>query len=192
MEYPVRTFAADCYTTEVMAFANPASQIDEFGLSPGAAVADFGAGAGHLAVAAAEAVGEDGTVYVIDIQRDLLTKARHVAQEHHLKTLVFIHGDLEAPNGSTLPDTSVDAVLIANVLFQVEDAVAVLREARRILRPKGRVMIVDWRESYGGMGPQPEHVFGPEQARSTAKEVGFTEQRELDAGDYHYGIVFST
>lgn len=173
-----------------MAFANPKRNIEQFMLEPGMEVADFGAGAGYLAVEAAEVVGKEGRVYVIDIQQDLLTKSTHLAQEHHLDSIVFIHGDLEKENGSTLPDASVDAVIISNLLFQVEDKSAVLKEAYRILKDKERILIVDWRESFGGVGPQPEHVLLENDLRALAKDAGFTFVSSIDTGAYHYGLIF--
>jgi ubiquinone/menaquinone biosynthesis C-methylase UbiE len=172
-----------------MGFSDPKRSIEQFILSPGMVVADFGAGAGYIAVEAAEQVGKAGRVYVIDIQQELLTKATHLAQEHHLETLIFVHGDLEAPNGSTLPSESVDAVIISNILFQVENKEALLREAYRILRAGGRVLVVDWRESFGGMGPQTEYVLFETDARALVTQTGFTLMSDIDAGAYHYGFI---
>jgi ubiquinone/menaquinone biosynthesis C-methylase UbiE len=173
-----------------MGFSDPKRNVEQLSLSPGMIVADFGAGAGFLAVAAAEAVGEDGKVYVLDVQQELLTKATHLAQEHHLDTLVFVRADLEMPQGSTLPEASVDVVLVSNILFQAEDKQAVLTEAFRILRAGGRLLIVDWQESYDGMGPQPEHIFNEAEARTVAENTGFTFMQEIDAGAYHYGHIY--
>ncbi len=172
-----------------MAFADPTRSIEQLALTPGMTVADFGAGTGYLAVAAAEAVGQGGKVYVVDIQDTVLTKARHYASSRHMDTLVFVHGDLEAPHGSTLADTSVDVVLCSNLLFQVSDRSAILREAYRVLVPGGRLVVIDWSDSYGGMGPQPEYVVPESVARAEAEAVGFRAIGELDAGSYHYGLV---
>jgi len=173
-----------------MGFSDPKRNIEQLALDPGMEVADFGAGAGYLAVEAAEVVGEDGMVFVIDIQQELLTKATHLAKEHHLDRLVFVHADLEAERGSTLPDEAVDAVVISNLLFQVEKKDAVLAEAFRVLRPGGKLLIVDWRESFGGMGPQQEHVLPESDARELATTAGFVEYTDIDAGAYHYGLIF--
>lgn len=173
-----------------MVFADPKRNIEQFNLEEGMDVADFGAGAGYLAVEAAEVVGEKGKVYVIDIQRDLLTKSKHYAKEHHLDSIVFIHGDLEKEKGSTLPYESMDAVIISNLLFQVENKTAVLHEANRILKKGGRILVVDWRESYGGVGPQPEHVLPESGMRTLAENEGFTHIADIDAGSYHYGLIF--
>ncbi len=173
-----------------MSFTNPKRNIEQFGLDAGMQVADFGAGAGYLAVEVAEVVGKDGKVYVIDIQQELLTKATHFAKEHHLGSISFIHADLERENGSGLPDESVDAVVVSNMLFQVEDKNAVLLEAHRILKKDGRLLVVDWKESFGGVGPQPEHVLREEDVRSIAKNCGFEHMQDIDAGAYHYGLIF--
>ncbi len=173
-----------------MPFADPKRNIEQLVLDPGMVVADFGGGAGYLAVEAAEAVGKDGRVYVIDIQQELLTKATHLAEKHLIDRISFIHGDLEKPKGSTLPDTSVDVVIISNMLFQAENKQAIVDEAKRVLRNGGRVLLVDWRESYGGMGPQPEHVLPEEQAITLFSEAGFELVREIDAGSYHYGRIY--
>jgi len=174
-----------------MGFANPKRNIEQFKLEPGMEVADFGAGAGYLAVEAAEVVGKDGTVYVVDIQRELLTKATHLAQEHHVDTITFIRGDLEETEGSTLPEESVDAVIISNLLFQVEDKAAVAAEAHRVLRKGGKILVVDWRESFGGVGPQPEAVFHEDDARELLEAAGFVHFEDIDAGAYHYGLIFT-
>ncbi len=173
-----------------MAFSDPKRNIEQFALEPGMEVADFGAGAGYIAVEAAEAVGKDGRVYVIDVQQELLTKATHLAKEHHLERLTFIHSDLEEANGSTLPDASIDAVIISNMLFQVTDKAAVLQEAKRVLREKGRLLVVDWRESFGGVGPQPEQVLIEDDARDMIASAGFEYIDDIDAGAYHYGLMY--
>jgi len=173
-----------------MVFADPKRNIGQFNLEEGMEVADFGAGAGYLAVEAADVVGKTGNVYVIDIQQELLTKSKHYAKEHHLESIKFIHGDLEKENGSTLSNESVDVVIISNLLFQVEKKAEVLREAHRILKNGGRVLIVDWCESFGGVGPQPEHVISETDVKKIAEGEGFTHIADIDAGSYHYGLIF--
>lgn len=170
-------------------FTDPKRSIAQLGIMPGMFVADFGAGAGYVAVEVAEQVKKEGKVYVIDIQKELLTKATHLAQEHHLSSLVFIYGDLEQPQGSTLPDGAVDLVIISNMLFQVEDKKAVLCEAHRILREQGRLFVVDWRESFGGMGPQPEYVLHEHDALELVRACSFEVVSTIEVGAYHYGFT---
>ena len=75
-----------------------------------------------------------------------------------------------------------------------ENKTAVLKEASRILRPNGRLAVIDWRESpLGGgwrMGPQKADVVTREAAEALAREAGFELEREFSAGAHHYGLIF--
>lgn len=172
-----------------MAFANPKKIIEELALKAGDSVADFGAGAGHYALAAADIVGGEGEVYVIDIQQELLTKAKSHASQTQLKALHFIQGDLEEDHGSHLKDGLLDAVIIANVLFQIDNKAACLTEAYRVLKPGGLLLMTDWTDSFGGIGPQPEYLFSKEQAVILMQDAGFAKVRDCDAGGYHWGLL---
>ncbi len=172
-----------------MAFCDPKQVVAQLGIASGMHVADFGAGAGYFSVAVAEQVGSQGVVYVVDIQQELLTKVTHLAKRQHLDSLVFVHADLEGGSGSTLPPESLKLVLLTNVLFQMEKKLEVLQEAYRVLAVGGFLLLVDWSESYGGLGPQPEHVLTERQARALLKEAHFSYHKRIDAGAHHYGLL---
>lgn len=172
-----------------MSFSDPRKNIAQLGISEGMVVADFGAGAGHYAVAAAEAVGESGLVYVVDIQRELLTKVKHVATAEQQARMRFVCADLENENGSGLTDACCDVVVVSNLLFQVDNKQAVLKEAYRLLRQGGRLLLVDWSGSYGNLGPPEERVLDIDSAQTLATDLGFVARSEIDAGAYHYGLV---
>lgn len=70
-----------------MQFLDPARTIAQLAIPESGKVADFGAGAGYVAVALADRVGKDGVVYVVDIQRELLTKVTHLAKKN---TQIFL------------------------------------------------------------------------------------------------------
>lgn len=173
-----------------MAFADPKNNLAQLGLSPGMVVADFGAGTGAYALAAARAVAPDGKVYAIDIQKDLLTKLEREAAAAHLANLGFLWGDLETVGGSKLPDNKIDLVIISNLLFQLAGVYPAVLEAKRVLKVDGRVAVVDWSGSHGGLGPQPDNVLSPEAVQKIFTEAGFELQRAFSAGDQHYGLMF--
>ncbi len=173
-----------------MSFADPERVVEQLLLTEGMTVADFGAGAGFLAVRAAERVGKSGKVFVVDIQKELLTKATNLAKQHHLDTLVFVHADLESEAGTGLQGASLDVVIVSNLLFQVEHPDRVIKEAFRILQKGGRMLVVDWRGSFSSMGPEPQHVFPEDETKAMALAAGFSFLNDIDAGSYHYGLVF--
>lgn len=153
-------------------------------------VADFGSGSGAYALAIAEELKGTGRIYAVDIQRDLLRRTHREAQHRGLHNLDVIWGDLEKPGASKLSDQLLDLVLISNLLFQVEDTRALLAEAWRILKPAGRLALIDWSDSFGGMGPLKRDVVTREKALELAHAAGFDLVRDFDAGTHHYGVIF--
>lgn len=170
-------------------FAAPEQNIAQFGLGEGMSVADLGAGSGHYTLAAAKKVGESGHVYAIEVQKDLLTRIKNLAKTERAHNVEVIWGDVETKGGTKLKDDSLDAVIISNILFQVESKAGLIEEAFRILKPKGRALIIDWSDSYGGMGPQADDIVSPEQARRVCEEVGFSFEKELSVGANHFGFI---
>ncbi len=170
-------------------FSNPEKNVLQLNLPLGASVADFGSGSGHHAKALAKAVGEKGHVYAIDVQKDLLVRLKNEAQKEGLFNIETIHGDLEKQNGSHLRSDSLDAVIASNILFQVSDKQAVLREGSRILVKGGVFLVIDWNESAEGIGPTSEHLFSKKEAEALLGGVGFQVVKEIDAGLHHYGLI---
>jgi ubiquinone/menaquinone biosynthesis C-methylase UbiE len=84
----------------------------------------------------------------------------------------------------------VDVVVIANTLFALDDKAGAAKEAMRILKKKGRVLLVEWADSFAGMGPHRDHVVPKEASTKIFVDVGFALEREIDAGSHHYGLVF--
>ena len=62
--------------------------------------------------------------------------------------------DLEEVNGIKLPNDSLDVGILINTLFQLEEKTVALTEMRRVLKRDGVLHIIDWTESFGGLGPQ--------------------------------------
>lgn len=174
-----------------MDFANPDDNIAQFGLKDGQVVADFGAGTGHYSFAAARAVGSTGKVYAVEVQKELLERLKKAAREEGLGNIEVIWGDIEEEQGVKLRDHIVDAVLLSNVLFQVENKEGVVAEVSRLLKPKGRICIIDWDGSYGNIGPSEDMVFSAQDARSLFENRGYVYEGEFKAGMHHYGFSMS-
>ncbi|MDP3646057.1 MAG: class I SAM-dependent methyltransferase [bacterium] len=170
-------------------FAHPHTNIAAFGLDHGMKVADFGSGSGHYTIAIAEQLQNSGHVYAIDVQRDLLKRTHNEAAKLGLKNVSVIWGDLEASGSTKIANHHIDLVLISNTLFQIEEKAAVIEEARRILKPTGRLVLIDWSDSFGGMGPHKNDVLKKEAALTLAKSGGFELVREFSAGAHHYGLM---
>ena len=178
-------------------FAHPKRNVAALGIEPGMSVADFGSGSGIYVLHIAEALEHSGRVYAIDVQRDLLRRVKNEAQRRGFKNVDVIWTDLERAGSSKLADKTLDLVLISNLLFQVENKSAVLAEAWRILKPAGRLVIIDWADpalssqgAFPRIGPDRKSVITKEKTMELAERAGFELQREFPAGAHHYGLIF--
>jgi ubiquinone/menaquinone biosynthesis C-methylase UbiE len=173
-------------------FADPKENVLQLGLRDGMKIGDFGAGVGHYALAAAAAIGEDGKVYAIDVQEEVLIHLKDAAKRANLHNVETIWGNFEKLGGTKLKDHVLDATILSNVLFQVENHESAIAELKRVLKPGGKVLVSDWSGSYGGMGPADHHVITEHQAEELFITAGFHKVKSFRAGDHHYGIVFTS
>ena len=171
-------------------FSDPQHSISQFDLQSGNHVADLGAGVGTLSVIIAKAVGEAGKVYAIEIQKPLLEKLKNHAKEARVHNVEALWGDIERENGTHLKAGTVDAAVASNVLFQIEHKEGFVEEAKRILKPGGRLLLIEWSESFGGMGPHKDHVISEKSARELFERGGFELVKSIEAGEHHYGLIF--
>lgn len=162
------------------------------GLREGMKVGDFGAGTGHYSRAAAAIVGSNGRVYSIDVQEDILRHIQLNTHDQYQHIIETVWGDVEKLGGTHLRDASLDVVLVANLLFQVENRYGLLNEIKRVLKPGGKVMLVDWAGSYGGIGPVTEKVVSEHDAEALFIGSGFHKEKSFRAGPHHYGIIFTS
>lgn len=172
-------------------FSSPHENVLQLGLREGMKVGDLGAGSGHYARAAAAIVGNDGKVYAIDVQEDVLKHLKLNTHEHHQRIIDTIWGDIEKPGGTHLRDASLDAVILANTFFQIENRFGLLGEIKRVLKSSGKLMLVDWAGSYGGIGPVPEKVVTEHETEAFFINGGFHKMKSFRAGPHHYGIIFT-
>ena len=159
-------------------------------LHEGMKVADFGAGSGFFTRAAARLVGGKGIVWAVDVHQDMLPRLKNLALQEGLTNVEVVHGNVERAGGSNLPDANFDLVIISNLLFGAEHKDAVVKEAKRVLRKGGRALVVDWSDSFSGMGPHPDHIVTQDHVRTLFELGGFTHPEAVSAGEYHWGVLF--
>jgi len=171
-------------------FIKPEFVIKEFGILLEMKIADFGCGHGYFSIPLAKAAGDNGIVYAIDIQNSALGAVRSMAKKEGLLNIKYIKGDLEKEKGSRLPDDSMDLVLLANILHQSPGKSEILKEATRVLKKQGSLIMVDWSED-SFVGPPRRTRISRETAKRLAESEGFRIIREFSAGEYHYGLTMA-
>jgi len=119
------------------------------GLKSGMTFVDVGCGSGFFAIPAARIVGEEGTVHGIDIDGRALEFLRWKASNAGLK-VITLQGEAE----STLVCRGcADIVFFGICLHDFEDPREVLKNARRMLRPGGAVVDLDYKKVETESGP---------------------------------------
>lgn len=171
-------------------FLNPEKIIPDFNLASDMKIADFGSGSGYFTILIAQALANTGIVTAVDILESSLETVRTSAASLGLTNIQTIRGNLEVIGASGLTENSQDMVLMANVLFQNGKKREVMEEAKRILKSGGKTFVIDWEKSSGGPGPPDDLRASREIMKSVATEIGFQFEKEIDAGSYHFGLVF--
>jgi ubiquinone/menaquinone biosynthesis C-methylase UbiE len=117
-------------------------------VTPGNAVHDVGCGTGTLAILAKERVGPSGAARGIDASPEMIAKARRKAKRAGLE-VSFEEAVVEA---MPFPAETFDAVLSTLMLHHLPRSVReqCAREMRRVARPGGRVVVVDFGARTGG------------------------------------------
>jgi len=171
-------------------FVTPEALVSHFHIREGESVADFGAGKGNFALLLAKVVGVSGKVYACEIQKNLVETIANTVRVSGVNNVEAIWCDIEAHQGTKLESDSLDVAILVNTLFQMEQKGEAIDEIKRTLRSGGRLFIVDWSDSFGGLGPQGDQVITEVSARDLVEEHGLPFERSYDAGDHHYGLAF--
>lgn len=170
-----------------MDFLDPNQILDQIELKKDMIAADLGSGGGGWAIPLAKRL-EDGKVLAVDVQEAPLSALNGRADLHKLSNIVAIIADVE----HTIPgveDDSCDLVLLTNLLFQVEDRPAVFREAKRILKRGGHILLVEWNEN-APFGPK-ENKISQSAVEEIIQQSGLYIKKGLQAGDCHYGLLLA-
>jgi demethylmenaquinone methyltransferase/2-methoxy-6-polyprenyl-1,4-benzoquinol methylase len=118
------------------------------GLRPGQRALDVASGTGDLGAGLARQVGKDGLAVLTDINREMLARGRDRLIDRGIAAQVeFVIGNAEC---LPFPDRAFDCVTIAFGLRNVTDKPAALASMRRVLRPGGRLLVLEFSK------PRPE------------------------------------
>ncbi len=157
------------------------------GLAPGMAVADIGAGIGYFAIPAAAAVGPAGRVHAFDVSAEMLeTLEAAVPPDLATRITTAVSTEYAVP----LAAASVDLAMLGFVIHEVDEPVRLLREAHRILRPGGSLLVLDWDPLVPPPpGPPAEARISVPEARSALEEAGFALRSESAVAPGVYGLL---
>ena len=135
---------------------------------PGERILEVGPGTGYYSLPVAEQLRPGGALDVLDVQQEMLDHTMRRARERGVENIAPRNGDARSV---PYPDGSFDAAFLVTVLGEVPDQDAALREARRVLKGGGRLVV-------GELFGDPHMVtFGS--LRSRAEAAGFRYERRV-------------
>jgi ubiquinone/menaquinone biosynthesis C-methylase UbiE len=142
---------------------NSASRLNKI-LEPqvGERILEVGPGIGVHALPVAAALLPNGILEVLDIQQKMLDDLKRRAVKAGITNIVATRGDAQS---LPYPNSAFDAAYMIGTLGEIPDKVAALRELRRVLKPRGRVVISE-------VLIDPDYV-SPRALQEKAKESGF-------------------
>jgi ubiquinone/menaquinone biosynthesis C-methylase UbiE len=173
---------------ERLVWLPPGEIAGQLALTPGINIADIGAGTGFFAIPFAHAIGPHGRVYAVDLQAPMLEFLSRKLQRPGSPSNIELEQGSAAATG--LPAASCDLVFQANVWHEIAGHAAALREAARILRPGGRLAILDWRTDVTQPpGPPLDHRIDVPLVLAALATHGFAVSSTGPVGLYNYLVI---
>jgi len=165
---------------------NPDAILVDIGLKPGCTFMDIGCGDGFFTLPAARLVGEKGRVYGLDAEAEAISRLNEKAAKEGLRNLTLKVAEAE---WTILCEACGDIVFFGIVLHDFKDPRRVLKNAKRMLKPDGRLINLDWKKEPMEFGPPLRIRFSEREAKSLIEEVGFKTETVKEAGPYNYLII---
>jgi tRNA A58 N-methylase Trm61 len=147
----------------------PELVIEALNLKGGETVVDFGAGSGYYTFRLAKAVGPRGAVLAADIEPKMLEFIRQRAVRENLTNVGLLNATETDPR---LPANRVDLVLLVDVYHELSFPYEVMSKIRTALKPKGRVVLIEFREEDAAVAIKAVHKMSERQAIKEMEAVG--------------------
>ena len=157
--------------------------LDSVGVELSEVVADIGCGIGYFTFALSEAVGNGGLVYALDIEPKMLDDIKTRVAESDIKNIIPI---VTKEYELILEDDSVETALICTVMHEIKMREKFLKEANRILRSDGKIIIIEWIKKDSDYGPPADHRLDKNILRRNLLRTGFKEVDIMDFNEYFY------
>jgi ubiquinone/menaquinone biosynthesis C-methylase UbiE len=163
----------------------PYDTLVEMGLSAGQVFVDIGAGAGYFSIPATAITGPSGRVIAIDRSQEMLDHLKTRAEEAG-STIVTL---LSPPDAVPLPDNTADMTFMAIVFHEIDERVKYLKELKRITRPDGILVVIDWAKIKSHTGPPIDHRVGLREAIHNITAAGFNVKSNGMLNPYQYFVT---
>jgi ubiquinone/menaquinone biosynthesis C-methylase UbiE len=157
----------------------------KIGLGQGMVFIDIGCGYGFFTIPAAQLVDKRGKVYAVDVDSSAVEKLKRKASEKGLENIITAVGEAEK---TIFCEKCADVVFFSIVLHDFKNPPKVLQNAKRMIKPNGMLINLDWKKKPMDFGPPTRIRFSAEEAQTMIKQAGFTIESTKDVGSNFYLI----
>ena len=169
------------------AYQKPHEVITALNLKEGEAIADIGAGSGYFTFRLAHQVENAGRVYAVEVNPDMIVHLNRRIRDLQLKNVVTI---LAAPDDPLLADASIHRFFICDTWHHIEDHPRYLALLKKMLKPGGQIVMVDFKKAQTPVGPPMEMRIDREDLVKEMETNGFRVAAEHTFLPYQYFLVF--
>ena len=170
------------------AYQKPDAVVKALQITPGEVIADIGAGSGYFTFRLAEAVGKSGRVYAVDVNADMVRHLTRRARDTRALNVVPV---LCAPDDPLLGDASVDRFFICDTWHHIEGHPHYLALMKKMLKPGGQVVMVDFKKEKTPVGPPIEMRIARADLVQEMESNGFKLAAEHKILDHQYFLIFT-
>lgn len=165
----------------------PDEVIRSLAIKSGDHVADLGSGGGYFTFRLAKAAGPSGKVYAVDVDKGLNDAIEKRAKQEGFANVEVILAKTDDP---LLPQSGIDLIFTSNTYHHLQERSRYFSNAKKYLRPNGRVAIVEF-NGKGWIEGMPGHHTAKEMILSEMKAAGYTLQKDFDFLPRQHFLIFS-
>ena len=169
-------------------YQKPHEVLTALNIKPGEVIADIGAGSGYFTFRLAHFVGDKGKVLAVDVSPDMIRHLNRRIRETKTTNVTTI---LAEPDDPLLPDRSVNRFFICDVWHHVENQTKYLALMKKMLKPGGEVVMIDFHKKDLPLGPPPQMKIAREDLLKQMNGNGFKLAKEHTFLPYQYFLVFT-
>jgi ubiquinone/menaquinone biosynthesis C-methylase UbiE len=170
------------------AYQKPHEVLTALRLKPGEVIADIGAGSGYFTFRFSHFVGEKGKIYAVDVSPDMILYINRRIRDLKLNNVISILAD---PDDPLLPDRSVNRFFFSESWHHIENQTKYLSLMKRMLKPGGEVVMIDFHKKELPVGPPPEMRIAREDVINQMEKNGFRLAKEHTFLPYQYFLIFT-
>lgn len=169
------------------AYQKPHEVLTALGIKQGEMIADIGAGSGYFTFRLAHHAGENGKVYAVDVNPDMILHLNRRIRELKARNVVSI---LAAADDPLLSDHSVNRFFFCDSWHHIRAQTKYLSLVRKMLKPGGEVIMIDFHKRKQPVGPPLPMRIAREDLLQQMESNGFHLKQEHTFLPYQYFLVF--